>query len=362
MNRGIGRRQLVSGVGELRLGRRYWQCRCGADGSYAADAAVGIAGHLTVPLQKHVCRLTADVAFAKAADHLNALLEVSLSPETLRTVSHERGREMARHQPKDEAAAQLFRHAAGAVAFTVDAGKVNTRERGWKDLKIGVIQKRAAGEPVSPGDWPDQRLPGATATVAFARIATAKDFAGDGKKWLRRLGVRPFGEVPVLGDGADWIWKQANRVLTGGVQTLDFFHGCEHLGKAAERIHGEGTPGRAACFDRGKELLLTQGWTGVCAWVDEQLRGTDGEEQSRRQRLTDRVLLSFAKHATRLNYAERLASGRAIGSGSVEGQAKTLGLRLKARGARWNIRNVRKMASLVNVRNSSQWDTYWNAV
>jgi hypothetical protein len=207
LNRGIGRRRLVSCVGELRLERRYWQCRCWADGSYAADAVVGIAGHLTVPLQKHVCRLTADVPFAKAADHLNALPEVSLSPETLRTVSHERGREMARHQPKDEAAAQLFRHAEGEEEFTVDAGKVNTRELGRKDLKIGVIQKREAGEPVSAGDWPDQRLPGATAAIAFARIAKAKDFAGDWKKWLRRLGVRQFVEVHVLGAGADCIWK-----------------------------------------------------------------------------------------------------------------------------------------------------------
>jgi len=352
----------MSCLGRLSLARRYWKCRCGADGDYAADATVGIDGYLTVPLQKHICRLTADVGFAKAADHLGAILDVSPSPETLRKSSHGHGGEMSRHQPKDAAAAAAFRRAAGEVEFSVDAGKVNTREQGWKDLKIGVIQKREAGEPVSAGDWPEQRLPGATAAIAFARIAKAKDFAGDWKKWLRRLGVRQFGDVHVLGDGADWIWKQASRVLSGCVQTLDFFHACEHLGTAAERIHGEGTAGREACFERGKELLLTHGWTGVCAWVDEQLRDATGPEQERRQRITDRAVAYFAKHATRLDYAEQLANGRAIGSGSVEGQAKTLGLRLKARGARWNIRNVRKMAALVNVRNSTQWDTYWNAV
>jgi hypothetical protein len=43
----------------------------------------------------------------------------------------------------------------------------------------------------------------------------------------------------------------------------------------------------------------------------------------------------------------------------VEGQAKTLGLRLKRRGARWHKRNVKPMASLVCVRHSSQWETYW---
>jgi len=34
----------------------------------------------------------------------------------------------------------------------------------------------------------------------------------------------------------------------------------------------------------------------------------------------------FTKHTGRLNYRERLASGRAIGSGVAEGQAKTLGI------------------------------------
>ena len=63
-----------------------------------------------------------------------------------------------------------------------------------------------------------------------------------------------------------------------------------------------------------------------------------------------------------MNYAERLASGRAIGSGTVEGQAKTLGLRLKRRGARWRKANVGRMASLVCVRHSSQWDAYWKSL
>ncbi|MGL4463509.1 MAG: hypothetical protein ACRC1K_15265 [Planctomycetia bacterium] len=61
----------------------------------------------------------------------------------------------------------------------------------------------------------------------------------------------------------------------------------------------------------------------------------------------------------RLNDQERLASGRAIGSGVVEGWTKTLGLRLKARGARWNPSNVRPMAILVCVPHSVQSEAYW---
>ena len=70
--------------------------------------------------------------------------------------------------------------------------------------------------------------------------------------------------------------------------------------------------------------------------------------------MTEKLVGHFAKLSQRLNYRERLASGRAIGSETVEGQTKTLGLRLKSRGARWSIANVRPMASLVCVRNSAQ--------
>ena len=68
-------------------------------------------------------------------------------------------------------------------------------------------------------------------------------------------------------------------------------------------------------------------------------------------------------HIGRVGYAERLAQGRSIGSGMIEGTIKTLGLRMKARGARWVERNAEHMAALVALSNSTLWETYWaNAV
>ena len=143
--------------------------------------------------------------------------------------------------------------------------------------------------------------------------------------------------------------------LTGCVQTLDFYHACQHLSHCAERIFGEGTAQRsssrtstvAVCLLRqGLGRASASGWASCCAVEDEA-------ERERRRQATDRLIGYFGKHTNRLNYAERLGAGRAIGSGQVEGKAKTLGLRLKARGARWNRRNVQPMASLVCVRHSS---------
>jgi hypothetical protein len=341
------------------LRRRYWQCRCGAAGAYAADDVLGLDGRCSKTVQKHCCRLAADVSFAATSEHLREMLGVRVAPETVRAVVEQHGRAMAAFQPRDEASAAAFRQAKGDVEFTVDAGKVNTREAGWKDLKIAVISKREAAPPRTPAQWED-RLPAATMVLAFAAVATAQAFRRSWRGTLRRLGVRAFAAVHALADGAGWIWKAVNRALTGCLQTLDVYHANQRLSGCAQAIHGEGTAAAQAAFERGRHLLLHDGWHGVCAWVGELLSPAEAAEVERRRPATDRLLGYFAKHVNRLDYRERLACGRAIGSGAVEGQAKTLGLRLKARGARWKLANVRPMASLVCVRHSSQWDAYWS--
>lgn len=350
----------MTAVGVLSITRRYWQCPCGTDGSYAADAVLGLNRRFSTVVRKHCCRPAADVSFAKTAEHLREMVDVHLSPETIRTLVESHGQAMARFQPRDETTARAFRQAPGEVEFAVDAGKVNIREEGWKDLKIAVISKREAGESATPEQWcGEDRLPTPTMTLAVARIAASSVFRRHWRPWLRRLGVTALASLHVLGDGASWIWKSANRVLTGCVQTLDIYHANQRLSHGASAIFGEGTVEATAAFERGRAVLVGEGWSGVCCWVGELLAVEDVTERERRQRITEKLVGYFSKQVGRLNYRERLGSGRAIGSGQVEGQAKTLGLRLKSRGARWRRGNVRSMASLVCVRNSVQWDAYW---
>jgi hypothetical protein len=339
--------------------RRYWQCRCGSDGAYAVDEVLGLTGRCSKVLQKQMCRLAADTSFAATSDHLKELLGVQLAPETVRSLVESHGKAMAKFQKTDTQTQEAFAQAAGEVEFAVDAGKVHTREEGWKDLKIAVISKRPLGTPATPAEWTTPRLPSATLSLSWAAIAQAKTFRREWKTRLKSLGVEGFALLHALGDGAKWIWKSVERSLTGCLQTLDIYHGCEHLHQCAESIHGEGKPEAATALDRGRELLLSHGWPGVCAWVAELLAVDDDQERERRRRATDKLIKYFAAHTNRLNYKEMLEQGRVIGSGAVEGQAKTLNLRLKRRGARWNRSNVQPMASLVCVRHSLQFEAYW---
>jgi len=47
---------------------------------YGADAVLGLDGSFTRTLQTHLSRLAADVSFAKAREHLTAILPVTVTP------------------------------------------------------------------------------------------------------------------------------------------------------------------------------------------------------------------------------------------------------------------------------------------
>ena len=342
----------------MNLRRHWWGSRCGCEAAgYAVDELLRLDGAQTRRVQQRVCKLGADVSFAKTREHVQDFWPVSLATETVRDICVKHGQRMRRWQPDEAATPQAFAEAAGEIEFTVDAGKVNTREVGWKDLKIAAFQKRPRARAATPREWQSRELPEPTARVAWAAIAPVHRFRKSWRRWSRRLGVKQAGALHALGDGAGWIWRAVNRVFTGSEQTLDIYHACAHIAKAGERIHGEGSADAKTFLTRGRSLLLESGWEGITRLMAEELQRQD--TPSGRTAL-EKMLNYFAKHLPRLAYCQRLAAGQAIGSGAIEGWAKTLGLRLKARGARWRKRNVAGMASLGCVRNSSQWSAYWS--
>ena len=79
------------------------------------------------------------------------------------------------------------------------------------------------------------------------------------------------------------------------------------------------------------------------------------------QRESVESLLEYLRNNEgRLHYAERLASGRVIGSGLIEGACKNLvGHRLKQTGACWRWARANRIALLCGVLYSNQWKHCW---
>ena len=110
-------------------------------------------------------------------------------------------------------------------------------------------------------------------------------------------------------------------------------------------------------LETARVALLKDGYSGIydlCQAVEDATA-----EQAA---AVDALLSYLTPHEQHLQFAQRLAAGRSIGSGQVEGACKNLiGRRLKANAARWRVRRVNRMAGLCSLMYSHQWQNYWNA-
>jgi len=104
-------------------------------------------------------------------------------------------------------------------------------------------------------------------------------------------------------------------------------------------------------------VLVAEGAAGIERWIEESITSApDG-------RSTDPLVSPaayLASHPTRLGSAGRLARGRRIGSGRVEGAIKQLvNLRLKPTGARWRAGHVGPLVELIALSDTPGWHHLW---
>lgn len=293
-------------------------------------------------------------SFARAQQVLHEMCGWHVDDEVIRQTTHAEARRAAHERPT-RTDAIAFANASGDVEALMDAGKVNTRE-GWRDVKIGLFLKRNEGLPATPDEWDRRELPAPTARATIAAIEGADLFGQRLRTEADRLGVTTLPTLTVLGDGAEWIWNLAEEHLPQSSGVLDVYHALEHIGDAVKAVWGEAS---AARLEAGRRALLTGGKAGLERWLAEAF----GEAPAGAATEPLIGLAAYvAKHPTRLCYAERLAGGRSIGSGAVEGAMKQeVNLRLKRTGARWRVEHVGPLVELRSLSHTPSWQDLWTA-
>lgn len=265
---------------------------------------------------------------------------------------------MATWQREESTTREVFVKAKGELEFTTDGTSVNTWE-GWREMRVGIFSKRPLGESATPEQWGERDLPSTSVRVAFAAIEKSDRFGSRWGRWATRLGIRDTSKLSVLADGARWIWEEADMHFSDHAGCLDVYHALEHLEDTSKALHGSDTEAGEAWSEGCRDALLAEGWSGIAREI--KAARTTATRHVQNESLND--LSTYLRHnKDRLNYAKRLAEGRAIGSGQVEGACKhMIGRRLKQTGARWRVRRVNRMASLCSLVYSDLWDTYWNS-
>jgi hypothetical protein len=307
---------------------------------------LGVVGFVSPQAQRLLCLAGASWSFDRASANLKEFCGLSACDNTIRSVCQEHGGAMRDWQRDDPAAAGPFRGCGGDVEFQTDGTCVNTTG-GWREMRLSIFAKRHRGRPAGgPRGWEQRGLPAPHARVVQAAIRTGDQLGPGWRRMASRLGLTDTSSITVIADGAKWIWTQVSAHLPGAAGVLDIYHAGEHLWAAARGAFGEGKAEGRAWVEARRGTLLRRGAAGLLAELAggpwSGLRGY------------------FEPHTDHTGYAGRLAEGRAIGSGLVEGSCKqVVGRRLKQTGARWKVRRVERMASLCAVQASDQWDAYW---
>lgn len=346
---------MTTAFGSVRLAREY---TTGPDGgAFAADAALGIDGPLTLQARRVVALAGVRQSFAKARQLVLELCGWTVGQEAVRGVTHAEARRAAADRPGRGDAAR-FAACPEAIEVPIDAGKVNTLD-GWRDVKLAAFSRRKAGEAATPEAWDDRDLPPPTARAVVAAVEGCGPFAERVRREADRLGVTTAVDVTVLADGAEWIWNLAEAVVPQAAGVLDVYHAVEAVAGAVKAVWGEGTVAAAGHTDAGRRALLAGGKSGVEAWLGSAFASVPAG-------VSTGPLLGLAgylgKHPTRLDYAGRLASGRSIGSGQIEGAVKQLvNQRFKKTGARWAVANVGPLVELVALCDTPDWRDLWVA-
>lgn len=320
------------------------------------DERLGVRHSLSPQAQRLICLAGASWSFDCSAKYLKELCGLSVSDNTIREVCQTQAGPMAQWQRESAEAHRPFQEAKGDIEFTTDGTSVNTWE-GWREMRLGIFSKRLPGEAASPEQWSERDLPTAHVRVAFAAIEQSDRFGRRWGRWAERLHIRDTATISVLADGARWIWEETSMHLGGATEVLDIYHALEHVADTAKALYGEGTEAAQNWSDQGRETLLNGGWPGILQHIVTTRKTV--RKASCRASLS--ALSSYLGHnQTRLIYSQRLAEGRAIGSGQAEGACKhMIGRRLKQTGARWRFRRVNRMATVCCLLYSDHWDAYW---
>ena len=221
----------------------------------------------------------------------------------------------------------------------------------------GRVCQTDAGRRGRAHEWATRKLPAPAARVAFAALEDHRTFAARWPVVASRLGIRAGAQLDVLADGARWIWERVDFHFVFAQGTLDIYHALEHVGRTAQALFGEGTTEAARWQAGARDALLGEGWPGIQRVIDPaRVVAVGAPQRTAVHRLADYL----RPHAQHLDYRKRLASGRPIGSGCIEGACKNyLGRRLKQTGARWLIPNANRMATLGSLVYADQWTDYW---
>jgi hypothetical protein len=374
---------VLTAGGELRLHRRY-RWAAGRGGVCPADAALGIDQQTISPGARQMCCVMGlGQNFQQASVDLKQVGGLSVSKEKLRQVVEAEATQVrqvrdsgqlpaswsAQKAKLPDGTTEVYVGIDGVMAPTVtQAEKDKRRQKQITQRQQRGKAKLGNAKPLAPRKaGTDERFKEMKIGVFYDRDKTlrhvfatenpSKDFAPLLASHARQIRLEEADRTLGRIDGAVWIYQQMCRALLFiSSILLDFYHLAQQVHATARCCLGEGTAAALAWAS----ARLTEAKASDIKGMLEAIGVLERRMRSPKKKQSLRKLREYlnARHDM-LDYASALGAGQDIGSGPTEAECKTLTMRLKGPGMKWDRDHAAGMMNLLALRESGQWDAYW---
>ena len=379
-----GRRgvDVLSAGGAIRLSRQYrWKKGVGA--ACPADAALGIEHSDVSPGARELCALMGIGGdFDQAGRDLKRVGGLSLSKERVRQVTEAEGKNVRAVRDSGQLPAawsadqaklpnghsRVYVGGDGVMTPEVTQAEKDKRRQGHITRRqqrgkagVGNLKPLPPSKAGSDEKYKEKKIglfynQDKTCRHAFATEARCEKFGPLLNSYAMQIGLEKADEVICLIDGATWLYRQiCTALLCVPLILLDFYHLAEHVHATARCCFGGIEAGRAWAAG-----LLTQAKASDVAGMLAAIGELGRKVRSPAKKKSAAGLKDYISERKKmLGYAEAVKTGKDIGSGPTEASCKTLTLRLKGPGMKWDSDNAAAMMNLLAMRESGQWQMYW---
>ena len=359
-------------VGRVRISRPYYLCAHCHQGQFPADVELDVEDTEVSP---GVRRMLAMVGSAAPFDHgrqqMQLLAGLEVTTKAVERTSEAIGEHIATGELEQiqravqldlpivvgEPVPILYVQMDGTGIPVVKKetvgrkGKTDGQPAHTREVKLGCVFTQTTwdqkGFPIRDPD----------STTYVGAIETAEEF---GKRiyveaWKRGWS-RAFEKV-VMGDGAEWIWNDAEQHFPGAVQIVDLYHSREHLWELVRKLHPNDAVAQKAWIKVHYRLLDK----GKIEKLVSALRAIDSTNPEVIEKIRTEADY-FERNAERMRYPKFRRQHLFVGSGVIEAGCKTvIGSRLKQSGMFWTVRGANAIIALRCCLLNSRFEDYWEA-
>jgi hypothetical protein len=369
---GLRSKPVLTAVGKVEVSRPYYLCSHCHNGQFPADVELDIENTEFSPgVRRMQAAVGQEVPFDRGRRQMKLLAGLEVTTKAVERTAEAVGEDIAQKERREiQRAVQLDLPIALGEPIPIlyiqmdgtgvpvvkketlgRKGKTDGQPAHTREVKLGCVFTQ------TKWDEKGYAIRDPDSTTYTGAIEPAGEF---GKRlyleaWNR--GWRRAEKKVVIGDGAEWIWNNADADFPGAVQIVDLYHARQHLWELARKLHPNDQAKQKAWI-KTHQRWLDQGKIEKLVAALRSVHSTNAEVLDKIRAESD----YFQRNAERMRYPKFRFHHLFIGSGVIEAGCKTvIGSRLKQSGMFWTVRGANAIIALRCCHLNGRFEDYWEA-